>query len=174
MTSCLGQRRLDNAIISKTQQGHHAMANVVSAALSPAWLGNDITPQPTLSRQRHHQHDSVATSRHGQCRLGNATTSKTRQQHHAMTNVTSPAPLPTFARQHHREHDSGAWCTLFWTSNLTRRVSADDALGLEGCHSNLQQDSSTLLTTLPILNRGGCVIIKKIMGHFNQSAKLYW
>jgi hypothetical protein len=45
--------------------------------------------------QCYRQHDSVATSCHGQRQLDNAITSMTRQRHHAMTNVASASQSPT-------------------------------------------------------------------------------
>jgi hypothetical protein len=111
--SCHGQRGLGSAIASKTQQRRHATANIDSTVSSPTRLDNDITPWPTSTRHRHRQQDSAATSSHGQCRHGNAITSKTRQRHHTTTNVdsveASPArlksditPRPTWTQQRHR------------------------------------------------------------------------
>jgi hypothetical protein len=135
VTSHHGQRRLSNAITSMTRQWHHAMANVISTAPSPAWLGSDIAPRPMLPRQCHGQHDSTVTSHNGRRHLSNPIASSTWQWHHTTANIAlvapSPAwlsntpwpsclgsatlawldsnftPLPALAQQHHHQHDSG-------------------------------------------------------------------
>jgi hypothetical protein len=136
--------RPDSAIISMTRQRHYIMANVASAMPSPVRLGSDITPW---------QH----------C-LGSIIVSMTWQWHHVTTNIGSVVP-------------SLAWleslaCT-FSTSNLTRRITVDQVMGLKEYHSNWHPNSGTLVPTSPILNRGECVVTNKIMWHFIKSAKSY-
>jgi hypothetical protein len=47
------------------------------------------------------------------------------------------------------------------------------ALELKEYHTNWRPDLDTLLSALPILNRGEHVVSNKIMEHFIESAKSY-
>jgi hypothetical protein len=62
------------------------------AASSPAWFSSDITPRPMLPQWCHRQHDLAAISCHHQCHLSSGIASMTRQRHHATDNVASLAP----------------------------------------------------------------------------------
>jgi hypothetical protein len=78
-----------------------------------------VAPSP---RQCHRQHDSAETSHHNQHRLGGTIANTTQQLHHAMKK--SPQQLC-------RQHDSGDMAHTSPTSNLTQRIIADQAWGLE-------------------------------------------
>jgi hypothetical protein len=72
-------------------------------------IDSDIAPRPMLTRQRHSQHDSVATSRHDQRRLGSTIASMTWQRHHPTANVASVVPSPAILSS-----DITLWPVLPW------------------------------------------------------------
>jgi hypothetical protein len=79
-----------------SHQHHHHQHD--SAAASSAWLDSDIVPYLMSPRQLHRKGASVATSRHGQHRIGNTIASMTRQRHYTMTNIASVAPSPALTQ----------------------------------------------------------------------------
>jgi hypothetical protein len=106
-----------------------------------------------LPRQCHRQYDSTETSRHGQRRLSGTIANMTRQRHRATTK--SP-------RQLLHQHDSGGLACTSSTSNLTWRITADQARGLEKYFSDQRPDSGTLLPTTPTSTQGERVITTMI------------
>jgi hypothetical protein len=117
---------------------------------SPAWLSNDIAPQPShlgsdvdSMTQHHHQYDSLSTSCHYP--------------------VISVAPSPTWLVGSAR------------ISSTSNRLGGSPLIRLGGLRSTTSTDNPTWVHGhwSLILNRGEHIITNKIMGHFIEPAKSY-
>jgi hypothetical protein len=173
------QHRFGSVNASMTRQQHHATTNIDSVApsqhdlatISPAWLGHDITSLATLTWQRPHRHDFVATSQHSQHRLSSAVTSMT------WGHGTYFPDQQSYLKVHHRS-DLGARKVLFWQSIWLRDSipfsSTDDPTrALKEYHSNRQSHSDTLLPTSPTLIRDKRINTNNNMRYFVKWDKSY-